>query len=113
MSISDWSSDVCSSDLCAPTASASSTPTAASAWNRSRRRFMDDILRFRDDQPAEEPAVTLDAFLDPDGAVSVRLAAGDDVRLLHPVPDRVRLVDVDFPRFRDGRGTSAARLLAD
>src|SRR3546814_5107704 len=82
------------SAACAPTASASSTPTAASAWNRSRRRFMDDILRFRDDQPAEEPAVTLDAFLDQDGAVSVRIEAGDDVRLLLPVLDRVRLVEV-------------------
>src|SRR3546814_3104486 len=74
---------------------------------------MDDILRFRDDQPAEEPAVTLDAFLDQDGAVSVRIEAGDDVRLLLPVLDRVRLVEVDFPRFRDGRGYSSARILRE
>ncbi|MCM8730676.1 DUF934 domain-containing protein [Hephaestia sp. GCM10023244] len=74
---------------------------------------MDDILRFRDDQPAEEPAVSLDAFLDQDGAVSVRIEAGDDVRLLLPVLDRVRLVEVDFPRFRDGRGYSSARILRE
>src|SRR3546814_13122288 len=37
--------------------------------------------------------------------------SGDDVRLLLPVLDRVRLVDVDFPRFRDGRGYSSARIL--
>src|SRR3546814_1795349 len=70
-------------------------------------------LRCRDDRPAEEPAVTLGAFLDQDGAVSVRIGAGDDVRLLRPVLDRVRLVEVDFPRFRDGRGYSSARILRE
>src|SRR3546814_17841986 len=39
--------------------------------------------------------------------------SGDDVRLLLPVLDRVRLVEVDFPRFRDGRGYSSARILRE
>jgi len=74
---------------------------------------MADALRFRDDTPADEPAVTLDAFLGQSDAVSVRIEAGDDVRRLLPVLDRVRLIEIDFPRFRDGRGYSAARILRE
>ena len=70
-------------------------------------------LRFRDDPVPDEPAVSLDAFLDQTNAASVRLEAGDDVRRLGPVLDRVRLVEVDFPRFRDGRGFSTARILRE
>ena len=74
---------------------------------------MGDLLRFRDDPVADEPAVSLDAFLDQTNAASVRIEAGDDVRRLGPVLDRVRLVEVDFPRFRDGRGFSSARVLRE
>ena len=70
-------------------------------------------LRFRDDPVPDEPAVSLDAFLDQTNAASVRIEAGDDVRRLGPVLDRVRLVEVDFPRFRDGRGFSSARVLRE
>ena len=70
-------------------------------------------LRFRDDPVPDEPAVSLDAFLDQPDAASVRIEAGDDVRRLGPVLDRVRLVEVDFPRFRDGRGFSSARVLRE
>ena len=44
----------------------------------------DDFLRFRDDEPTEEPAVTLDAFLDQTNSSAVRLEAGEDVRQLLP-----------------------------
>ena len=74
---------------------------------------MGDPLRFRDDQAPEEPAVSLDAFLDQSNATTVRIEAGDDVRMLLPHLDRVRLVEVDFPRFRDGRGFSSARILRE
>ena len=37
-------------------------------------------LRFRDDPVPDEPAVSLDAFLDQTNAASVRIEAGDDVR---------------------------------
>jgi uncharacterized protein (DUF934 family) len=74
---------------------------------------MGDTLRFRDDQPADEPAVSLDAFLDQTNAASVRLEAGDDVRRLAPVLDRIKLIEVDFPKFRDGRGFSSARILRE
>ena len=72
-----------------------------------------NTLRFRDDPVPDEPAVSLDAFLDQPDAASVRIEAGDDVRRLGPVLDRVRLVEVDFPRFRDGRGFSSARVLRE
>ena len=75
--------------------------------------MMADGLRFRDDPVPDEPAVSLDAFLDQPDAASVRIEAGDDVRRLGPVLDRVRLVEVDFPRFRDGRGFSSARVLRE
>jgi len=74
---------------------------------------MGDPLRFRDDQAPDEPGVTLDAFLDQKDATSVLLEAGDDVRALLPELDRVRLVEIDFPRFRDGRGFSSASILRE
>ena len=51
---------------------------------------MFESLRYRDDAAHEEPAVTLDAFL-----------------------DRLALIEVAFPAFRDGRGYSAARILRE
>ena len=68
-------------------------------------------LRFRDDEAADEPAVSLDAFLEQEEAESVRIEAGEDVTALFPHLHRVRLVEVDFPKFRDGRGFSTARML--
>ena len=72
-----------------------------------------DGLRFRDDAAADEPAVSLEAFLDQPDASSVRIEAGDDVRVLIPALERVRLVEIDFPKFRDGRGFSSARILRE
>jgi uncharacterized protein (DUF934 family) len=70
-------------------------------------------LRFRDDDPHEEPAVTLDCFLGQQDAHAVRVEAGEDVRKLIPHFDRLKLVEIAFPRFRDGRGYSAARILRE
>ena len=70
-------------------------------------------LNYRANGPVEEPAVTLDAFIDQADATAVRIEAGDDVRRLAPYIDRLRLVEVSFPRFRDGRGYSAARILRE
>jgi uncharacterized protein (DUF934 family) len=86
----------------------------ADSGNPTARHDRDaDFLRFRDDAPADEPAVSLDAFLGQTNAVSVRIEAGEDVTQLLPHLDRVRLVEVDFPRFRDGRGFSTARMLRE
>ena len=70
-------------------------------------------LRFREDAAADEPAVSLDGFLEQEEADSVRIEAGEDVTALFPHLSRVRLVEVDFPRFRDGRGFSTARMLRE
>ena len=74
---------------------------------------MTDFLRFRDDAPHEEPAVTLDSFLDQSNATAVRLEPGEDARALLPYLDRLALIEVSFPAFRDGRGYSAARILRE
>jgi uncharacterized protein (DUF934 family) len=74
---------------------------------------MGDYLRFRDDAAADEPAVSLDSFFEQPNAVSVRIEAGDDPERLIPHLSRVKLVEVDFPKFRDGRGFSTARTLRE
>ena len=61
----------------------------------------------------EQPAVTLDAFLDQSNATAVRLEPGEDARALIPYLDRLALIEVAFPSFRDGRGYSAARILRE
>ena len=74
----------------------------------------DALLRFRDDEAHDEPAVTLDAFLaGQTNATAVRLEAGDDARALLPHLGQLALVEVSFPSFRDGRGYSAARILRE
>ena len=74
----------------------------------------DTLLRLRDDEPHEEPAITLDAFLaGQNNATAVRLEAGDDARALISALDRLALIEVSFPSFRDGRGYSAARILRE
>ncbi len=72
-----------------------------------------DLLHYRAGQPHEEPAVTLDAFVGQEDATAVRVEAGDDVAALLPHIARVRLVEIAFPAFRDGRGYSTARILRE
>ena len=74
----------------------------------------DNLLRFRDDETHDEPAVTLDAFVEGQAdASAVRLEAGDDARALLPHLAQLQLVEISFPSFRDGRGYSAARILRE
>lgn len=70
-------------------------------------------FRFRDDEPVGDPGVTVDAFGEQANASAVRLEPGDDARDLLPHLDRIRLVEVNFPVFGDGRGYSAARILRE
>ncbi len=70
-------------------------------------------IRFRDDEPVGDPAVTADSFGDQTNASAVRIEPGDDARALLPHLDRIRLVEVNFPGFGDGRGYSAARILRE
>lgn len=70
-------------------------------------------LRFRDDEALEQPAVTLDSFLTQSNATAVRLEPDEDARKLIPHLDRLTLVEIAFPKFRDGRGYSSARILRE
>ncbi len=70
-------------------------------------------LRFRSDEALEQPAVTLDAFLDQSNATAVRLEPDDDARALLPHLDRIALIEIGFPKYRDGRGYSSARILRE
>lgn len=74
---------------------------------------MDDILRFRDDEPVDHPAVTVDSFLEQSNANAVRVEPGDDARALIPHLAQIALVEVNFPVFGDGRGYSSARILRE
>lgn len=71
-------------------------------------------FRFRDDEPVDHPAVTVDSFVGQDSnASAVRLEPGDDARDLLPHLEQIRLIEVNFPAFTDGRGYSAARILRE
>ena len=70
-------------------------------------------MRFRTDEPVADPAITVDSFGDQTNAAAVRLEPGDDARDLLPFLDRLKLVEVNFPAFTDGRGYSDARNLRE
>lgn len=74
---------------------------------------MGDLIRFRTDETHEEPSVTLDAFLGQSNATAVRLEPTDDPRALIPYLDRLSLIEVSFPKFRDGRGYSIGSILRE
>ena len=75
---------------------------------------MSDVqFRFRDDEPVSDPAVTVDSFADQTNATAVRVEPSDDARELLPYLDRLRLIEVNFPAFTDGRGYSSARVLRE
>jgi uncharacterized protein (DUF934 family) len=70
-------------------------------------------FRYRTDEVTEQPSVTLDAFLDQSNATAVRLEPDDDARALIPFLDRLTLIEIAFPKYRDGRGYSSARILRE
>ena len=73
-----------------------------------------NLLRFRDDAVSDAPIVALDAVVDGrSDATAVYLEGGDDARALLPHLDRLALVVIGFPSFRDGRGYSSARILRE
>lgn len=73
----------------------------------------DRVIRYREDDPVDHAAVTVDSFLDQSSASAVRVEPGDDARELIPHLERLALVEVNFPSFGDGRGYSSARLLRE
>ncbi len=70
-------------------------------------------LRFRSDDAVGDPAVTVDAFDAQTNASAVRIEPGDDARALLPVLGRLKLIEINFPVFGDGRGYSSARILRE
>jgi uncharacterized protein (DUF934 family) len=70
-------------------------------------------FRFRDDEVVADPAVTVDSFGEQTNAAAVRIEPGDDARDLLPHLDRIKLVEINFAAYTDGRGYSAARILRE
>ena len=70
-------------------------------------------FRFRDDEPVGDPGVTVDAFGEQSNAAAVRLEPGDEARDLLPYLERLRLIEINFPVYGDGRGYTAARVLRE
>ena len=60
----------------------------------------------------DNPIVTFADFAG-SNATAVRIEPGDDARALFPHLDRLALIEVTFPTFRDGRGYSSARILRE
>ena len=75
--------------------------------------MVENALRYRDDEPVADPAVTVDAFAEQTNASAVRIEPGDDARILLPHLGRLSLVEVNFPAYTDGRCYSAARILRE
>jgi uncharacterized protein (DUF934 family) len=70
-----------------------------------------NLFRLRNDPEHVAPAVAL-ADYQP-GGTAVRLEPADDARLLIPHLGALRRIDIAFPRFREGRGFSSARILRE
>ena len=74
-------------------------------------------LRWRDDAVVDEIPASFAEFTAQDSgagnAGAVRIMPGEDARVLIPALARLRLVEVVFPSFVDGRGLSAARILRE
>jgi uncharacterized protein (DUF934 family) len=68
-------------------------------------------LRFRTDAPFESPIAPLADFLAGGNFAAVRIEPGEDARELVSHFDRLKLVEIAFPKFRDGRGYSSAAVL--
>ncbi len=75
--------------------------------------MVEQTLRYRNDEPVSDPAVTVDAFANQSNATAVRIEPGEDARALLPYLTRIALVEVNFPTYGDGRGYSAARILRE
>lgn len=60
----------------------------------------------------DNPIAALSEF-EASNATAVRIEPDEDARLLIPHLDRIALVEITFPKFRDGRGYSSARILRE
>ncbi len=70
-------------------------------------------LSFRDGALYDGPVVALAEFTATSNTAAVRLDPGDDARALLPYLGGLRLIEIAFPKYRDGRGYSSARILRE
>lgn len=71
------------------------------------------VISFRDGPTYDGPVVALAAFTPTSNTAAVRLDPGDDARALLPHVGTLRLIEIAFPKYRDGRGYSSARMLRE
>ena len=71
------------------------------------------VFGFRSGAPYEGPVVALAEFGAQSNTAAVRIDAADDVRRLLPHLAGLRLIEVGFAKYRDGRGYSSARILRE
>lgn len=69
------------------------------------------LLRLRSDPEHAVSAVPLAGYQP--GGTAVQLEPSDDARLLIPHLGALRRIDIAFPKFREGRGFSSARILRE
>src|SRR2546421_1757842 len=85
--------------------SASSTPCSASASSLSRNACMATLIK--------ERRIAAESAPSPEQGEVLRLEPSDDPAAFADRLDRVARIEVNFPKFGDGRGYSIARLLRE
>ncbi len=68
---------------------------------------------YRNDAPVTDTATSLADFTAGSNAAAVRIEPGEDARALLPHLGQIKLVEVNFPVFGDGRGFSSAQILRE
>ncbi|WP_288015317.1 DUF934 domain-containing protein [Blastomonas sp.] len=68
---------------------------------------------YRDAPAVTELAVSLADFTAGSNGAAVRIEPGGDARALLPYLGQIKLVEVNFPAFGDGRGFSSAQILRE
>ena len=71
------------------------------------------VLSFRNGALYDGPVASLADFSAASNTAAVRIDPSDDVRALIPHLGGLRLIEVAFPKYRDGRGYSSARILRE
>ncbi len=71
------------------------------------------VLSFRDGALYDGPVAALADFSAASNTAAVRIDSGDDIRTLIPHLAGLRLIEVAFPKYRDGRGYSSARIVRE
>lgn len=68
---------------------------------------------YRDEPAVTDTTVGLTDFASGSNAAAVRIEPGEDARALLPHLSQIKLVEIAFPAFGDGRGFSSAQILRE